>query len=342
MKTQDFRSLAPEAQQAIRMRAVNSVLNGATQVSVAAMFSVSTEAIRQWMRRYEEGGLTALKARKRGRHKKSKLKPWQAATTVRIITDRTPDQIKLPFALWTRDAVDDLIELKFGIRLSRWTVGRYLKRWGFTPQKPAKRALEQNPEDVKRWLETEYPEIKLQAKQDKAEIHWGDEMGIRSDHQTGRTYGSKGKTTVIPSPGKRFGCNMISSITNRGKMRFMVFTERFTADVLLKFLRRLITSADRMVYLIIDRHPVHRARKVERWLEKNKDRIRVFLLPSYSPELNPDEFLNNDVKSNAVGRKRASNKEELLKNVRGYLSSKQRQPLIVRNFFKAKSVRYAA
>jgi len=342
MNIQDARRLSPAAQEALRRRAVGAVLSGKTQVEVARLFGVSTESMRKWMRLYERGGDRALKIRRRGRPSRIKLEPWQAAQTVRTVTERQPDQVKLPWALWTREAVAQLIANRFGVRLSRWTAGRYLKRWGFTPQKPLRRAFEQDPEAVRRWLETEYPRIRLQAKGEDAEIHWGDETGVRSDHQTGQTWGRKGQTPVVPGTGRRFGCNMISSITNRGTLRFMIFRRRFNAGVFLIFLGRLIRSTDRKVYLIVDRHPAHKARKVERWLDEHQERIRMFYLPPYSPELNPDERLNQDVKSNAVGRRRSRTLSEMLQNLRGYLRSTQKRPDIVKSYFQDQSVRYAA
>lgn len=235
-----------------------------------------------------------------------------------------------------------MIKKRFGITISRWTAGRYLKRWGFTPQKPAKRALEQNPEAVKHWLETEYPRIKASAQAEQAEIHWGDEMGIRSDHQSGRTWGIKGKTPIVPITGQRFSCNMISTITNRGTLRFMIYQKRFISDVFITFLRRLITSAVQKVYLIVDNHSVHRAKKVMLWLEKHKEQIAVFYLPAYSPEVNPVELLNNDVKKNASKSLRPCNKKELEYNVRYYLRITQKCPDIVKKFFHGKKVAYAA
>ena len=342
MKIKDARSLSPTAQEALRQRAVNAVLQGKKRNEVAKIFGVSQTALRKWINLYQQGGYRALKAKKQGRPSRISLKPLQAALTVRLIIGRQPDQLKLPFALWTRDAVAQLIEQKFGIRLSRWTVGRYLKRWGFTPQKPIRRAVEQDPEAVRQWLETEYPTIMKQAKHERAEIHWGDEMGVRSEHQAGRTYGRKGKTPVIPRTGKRFGCNMISTITNRGTLRFMVFRKQFNADVFLIFLRRLIKSAGRKVYLIVDRYSVHRAGKVKKWLEKHKEQMEIFYLPAYSPELNPDEMLNNDVKTNAVRRKRAEDADELVGNVRNYLRKRQKRPAVVIKYFHAKTVMYAA
>jgi len=261
---------------------------------------------------------------------------------VRLIEDRCPDQLRLPFALWTREAVQQLIARRFGIRVSVWTVGRYLARWGLTPQKPLRRAYERDPAAVKRWLQEAYPAIRTRAKREKAGIWWSDEMGMRSDHHAGRSYGRRGRTPVIPGTGRRFGCNMISAITNRGHLAFMVFKARFTADVCLRFLKRLVRHAKRKVFLIWDGHPVHRSRAVRRWVDANRTRIAMFTLPGYSPELNPDELLNQDVKTNAVGRQRPADQLTLIGNVRSYLRSTQRRPDIVRNYFQEESVRYAA
>ena len=214
----------------------------------------------------------------------------------------------MSFFLWTREAVAELIEQRYGISLSRWTVGRYLARWGFTPQKPTRRAFEQNARQVEELLHTEYPAIRKSAKQAKAEVYWGDEMGLRSDHACGRSYGRCGETPVIPGTGQRFGCNMISVITNRGQLSFMIFRKHFSAEVLLNFLRRLLRQGPKRLFLILDRHPVHVSVKVKKWVKKKEDRLRLFFLPGYSPELNPDEKLNQDVKSNSVGRRRAITK----------------------------------
>jgi len=342
MKNQDARSLPSVAQEDLRRKAVRAVLNGRKQVEVANLFGVTRQSVGNWIKAYSEGGAKALKAKRQGRPRGGSLFTWQSAQIAKTLIDRTPDQLKLPFYLWTREAVAQLIERRFGIRISIWTVGRYLARWGFTPQKPMRRAFEQNPEEVKRWLEEEYPMIRKQAKREKAEIYWGDEMGIRSDHAVGRSYGRRGQTPIIPGTGQRFGCNMISAITNRGRLNFMVFKKRFQTDVFVVFLRRLVRQNKRKVFIIVDGHPVHRSRKTKTWLEKNVHHIRLFSLPSYSPELNPDEVLNQDVKSNAVGRRRAENQQKLISNVRSYLRSRQRKPHIVRQYFQEKHVRYAA
>ncbi len=342
MEKVDVRSISPSAQEHLRQLAVRAVLDGKKQKAVAQLFAVTPQTISKWVKAYRLGGQVALKSKQKGRPQGGKLKPWQAAQIAKTVIDHHPEQLKLPFYLWTREAVALLIKRRFGIQLSVWTVGRYLKRWGFTPQKPARRAWEQNPEQVRQWLEKEYPQIRRQAQKEKAQIFWGDEMGLRSDHAVGRSYGLKGQTPVILATGQRFSCNMISAITNQGRLNFMVFKERFTAQVFIEFLRRLLRQNDRRLYLIIDRHPVHRSHKVKDWVEEHEERLRLIFLPSYSPEINPDELLNQDVKSNALGRQRPGDQPELMGKVRSYLRSRQCKPDIVAKYFQGKHVQYAA
>jgi transposase len=345
MGKQDARSLPGEAQEDLRRRIVEAVENGLSQTKAARVFGVARGTVSRWMGLVERAGRRALKARRRGRPPVSRLAPQQAAMTVRHIISGCPDQLSLPFALWTREAVQELLSRKFDLQVSVWTVGRYLRAWGLTPQKPVRRAYEQNPAAVRKWLEEEYPAIRELARQLQARIHWLDEMGLRSDHQAGRSYGRRGQTPVVWGTGQRFHCNMISAITNRGQLAFMIFRQRFTARVFLDFLRRLLRltrKSGRKVFLIVDGHPVHESRLVRRWLATHAARIQIFRLPSYSPELNPDELLNQDVKTNALGRIRPANVHEMMANVRSYLRITQRRPQLVRRYFHESHVRYAA
>ena len=343
MTTTDARALPATAQEDLRRRTVKAVRDGMTQTEAAQVFGVARPTVTKWVAQYEAGGTRALKAKRRGRPPGTQLASHQAALTVRLVTDRCPDQLRLPFALWTREAVQQLLVERFGLQVSVWTVGRYLKRWGFTPQKPLRRAFEQDPAAIRRWLAEEYPAIQAAAKQAKATIHWGDEMGLRSDHQTGTSYGRKGQTPIIPGTGQRFRCNVLSTVTNRGQLAFMVFKEGLCVAVFLRFLRRLLRSSSRTpIFLIVDRHPVHRAKAVQRWLAARPAQLRLFFLPAYSPELNPDEYLNQDVKSNALGRQRPRHPAELLGTVRASLRSRQRRPAHVRSYFQAAPVQYAA
>jgi transposase len=342
MRHLDTRRLSPDAQEQIRFRVIAAIRGGMRKSSAARSFGVSRTSIDAWLRKIELGNLQSLRSKKRGRPPQPRLAGHQAATIVRLITDRTPDQLKLSFALWTREAVRDLIAQRTGLPISVRTAGRYLKRWGFTPQKPLRRAYERDPAAVKRWKEQEYPAIVRQAKAEKAEIHWGDQLGARSDHQAGRSYGRRGQTPVIPGPGRRFGANLMSSITNRGHLCFVVFKGKFNSDKFLFFCRRLLRQRRRKIFLILDNHPAHRSAKSRAWLAANQRRIRVFFLPGYSPELNPDEYLNNDVKTNAVGRQRAADETELITNLEAYLRATQRRPQIVKSYFQAQPVQYAA
>jgi len=343
MKENDARKISSEAQEALRIRIVEAVKNGMKQKEAAKFFQVAAGTVNRYMRQYRKDGKRGLFTKKQGRPKGSgRLKGWQAAQICKAIIDKCPDQLKMPFYLWTREAVADLIRRKFSVELSVWSVGRYLARWGFSPQKPMRRAYERDDQNVQKWIAEEYPKIQKQANREKAEIHWGDEMGLRSDHQAGRTWGIKGETPIVKISGKRFKCNMISSITNKGKLSFMVFDENFTIPVFLKFLRRIIKQSTQKIYLIVDGHPVHRAKKVKAWVEKHSEEIRLYRLPPYSPEINPDEYLNNDVKMNAVGRKRPINKVELKKNVRSYLRSTQKKPEKVKKYFCQEDVKFAS
>ena len=258
------------------------------------------------------------------------------------MTNKCPDQLRLPFVLWTREALVGFLKNQYGIEVSVWTAGRYLKAWGFSPQKPVRRAYEKNPELVQRWLDKEYPRIQALAKKERAEIHWGDEMGIRSDHQAGRSFSPVGQTPAVPGTGRRFGCNMISTVTNRGVMAFMVFQGGFSGRVFLKFIKRLLKHRKSKIFLIVDGHPAHKAGTVKNWIKAQKEKLRVFFLPPYSPELNPDELLNQDVKANAFKTRRPAGPDQLASDLRSYLRSTQKRPDIVRNYFNEKHVSYAA
>jgi len=342
MKNKDARSLPSAAQEQLRRRAVQAVRDGITQLEAARIFGVTRQTIGVWVKKAGNKSLDVLAAKPQGRPKGKTLPPRQATVIAQAISNKPPDQLRLPFYLWTREAVGRLIEKRYGVRLSVWTVGRYLREWGFTPQKPIRRAFEADPEAVRQWLEEEYPVIRALARRDKAEIYWGDEMGLRSDHATGTSWGLKGQTPVIRGTGQRFGCSMISAITNRGKLYFMVLNKKFRGRVFIDFLRRLERQAPRRIYLIVDRHPVHRAGAVKKWLGTKGRRVRLFYLPGRRPDLNPDEYLNHDVKSNAVGRRRPPDVETMRKDISGYLRGRQRRPQIVMNYFKHESVRYAS
>lgn len=321
------------------------VIDGESQVRVAELLGVARQPVGRWVKAYRQGGEQALAAGKRGRRtgEKTALAPWQQAQIAKAIREKNPDQLRLPGFLWTRALVCDLIETRFDIRIAEKTAGAYLRRWGFSPQKPVKRAYEQSEPKVQAWLTEVYPAIHAKAKKDGAQILWGDEMGLRSDHTTGTTWSPVGKTPVVKGTGKRFKTNMIAVVSNAGTLRFRVFQERFTGPVFLDFIKRLVKDAKgRKLVLIVDGHPAHRARLVREWITAHPELIELHYLPGSAPELNPAECLNNDVKANALGRRRPRTLEQLVSETRSYLRSRQRQPWRVARYFQERHVTYAA
>src|SRR5712692_636368 len=344
MVDRDARSLPQAAQEELRRRAVGLVDRGNTQTEVAGLLDVSRQSVSEWMRAYRLGGARALAAGKRGRRpgEKTALSPRQQAQIAKAIAEKNPDQLRLPGFLWTRALVCELIDRRYGIRIAQKTAGRYLRAWGFSPQKPARRALEQNPELVARWLDERYPQLERRAYRERALVLWADEMGLRSDHSAGRSWSPVGQTPIVQGSGQRFGANVISAISNKGRLQFRVFKQRFTATVLIDFLNRLVRQADgQKITLILDGHPVHRATKVRQWVAAHSEQIELQFLPGYSPELNPTELLNQDVKTNALGRRRPRSQDELIGDTRSYLRSTQRRPQLVARYFDGEHVRYA-
>ena len=313
-----------------------------THKQAADLFQISKSGVDKIWTRYNQKGIRGLSSKKRGVQGGKKISGKQAAEVRELIKYKMPDQLKLPFGLWTREAVQQLMFERYGIDLSRWQVGRYLKNWGFTPQKPIARAFEQKPEKVKAWLNEEYPSIKKRALKEKAVIYFGDETGMRSDHQAGRSYAPSGKTPVIKKTGQRFSLNMISAISNKGHLQFMLLDGRFNGDVFISFLKRMIKYSKEKIYFITDGHPAHKTKKLNEWLEENKNRIEIFFLPPYSPELNPQEYVNQDVKTNIVGKRRPINKAQMRTNVEDFMHRRKNDRKQVQKYFHVSHVRYAA
>ena len=346
-KKQDARKLSPSAQAAIRKQLIGYLIGKKkdkkhTQVKAAKIFGLSLSAVKKISKQYKVGGLRAIAEKRRGVQGGKKITGVQAAEVRRLIKDKMPDQMKLPFGLWTREAVQQLLLEKYGIELSRWQVGRYLKSWGYTPQKPISKAFEQDPKRVQQWLDKDYPSIKRKAIKEKAVIYFEDEVGMRSDHQAGKSYAPKGETPVIKKTGQRFSINMISAISNKGHVEFMLLDGRFNGGVFLEFLQRLIKYKQYKIFLVVDGHSAHKTKLVKAWLEEHKDRIGLFFLPPYSPELNPQEYVNQDLKTNIIGKKRAINKAQMRDNVEGFMTKRKNNKKQVQKYFHESHVQYAA
>jgi len=344
MEKIDLRKAGKEEKEAIRTRAIRMDKKNLPQIQIALLLGVHRNSIRNWIISYNEKGNKGLKEVKRGRKKGDGklLNKLQEKEIQKMIVDKMPDQLKLPYALWTRKAIVDLIKRTYNIKVAIRTMGDYLNLWGFTPQKPKKKAYEQNDKAVKQWLQKEYPSIVKKAKAENAEIHWGDETGIRNTSQYGRSYAPKGKTPVKKTMAKRISLNMISTITNQGKVRFMTYEGTMNAQRFIVFLKRLIKGSTKKIYLILDNLKVHHSKLVKAWVEKNTDEIELFYLPSYSPEINPDEYLNNDLKSGIGLKPTPKNHKQMKSNVKSHMIFLQKNSKRVARFFHHKSIKYAA
>lgn len=273
----------------------------------------------RWLQAYHAGGWEALKARKiSGRP--SKLNAGQMQWLYRTIVGKNPLQLGFAFALWTREMIRELILKRYAVRLALSTVGKVLRDLGLTCQRPLYRAFEQNPSLVQAWLEHEFPKIQKEAKRLKAQVFFGDEAGLRSDFHAGTTWGKKGETPVVVSTGKRHSLNMISETSPRGDLRFMVVRGGVGAKIFIGFLKQLLQGAKKPIFLILDRHPAHVAKMTKAFVASTNGKLHIFFLPPYSPELNPDEYVWNNLKAN-VGRKMATHAEEMKGRVISHLRS---------------------
>lgn len=339
--TIDGRKVGHDKLEEIRLRVVRVVQEGKTPTEAAREAGVAVRRVFEWLAKYRLGGWDALKSRKSsGRPKRLTGARLQWIYTA--VTERNPLQLKFTFALWTRPMIRTLIYRKFNVTLSLASIGRLLAQMGLTCQRPLAHAFEQDASLVKKWLVKEYPKIQALAKKEDAAIFFGDESGIRSDFHAGTTWSPKGTTPIIRRTGKRYCMNMISAVSAKGELRFMTSKERISTGLFIEFLKRLILNYPKKIFLIVDGLSVHKAKAVREFLEKEKNKIKLFHLPPYSPELNPDELVWNEVKNNGVGREIISTVEDLQSSVQLHLRKLQRNREKVRSFFQKDTTRYAA
>ncbi len=289
MEKTDFRKLSSNERYAFRKRAISLKKTGVKNKVVAEMFGIREATVSEWHKQYKLYGNKGLKDKVRGVKSEDKklLTAMQEKQIQKMILDTMPDQLKLPYALWTRKAVKELIEREFGIVLAVNTMGDYLRKWGYSPQRPKKRAYEQNPKQVQKWLDEEYPAIAERAKKEGAEIHWGDETGVKNSNHHGRSYAPKGMTPVKKSMAKKFSINMISTVTNKGKVEFMIYSGSMNADRLIEFMQQLIKNKTKKLFLILDNLRVHHSKIVKEWVEKNNDKIELFFSSIIFPRKEP-------------------------------------------------------
>lgn len=333
-----------ETQYQIRKDIVRMLKAGKTGKEIAKLLDVSEGHVSGVKKSYKTGGIAAIKPRKHGRRtgEKRTLTPEQEREIQGVIVDKTPDQMRFKECMWTRSNIRALIREKYGVDMPLSTLGYYLARWGFSVQRPIKRAYKQDKKKVKNWVESEFPGISARAKAENAKIFFGDETGIQNTATYLRGYAPIGQTPVVRTEAKHIRINMLSAISARGELRFVLYKDNMNADKLIDFMRRLIKDSKSKVFLILDNLRVHHANKVAAWVEKHKDRIELFFLPPYAPEYNPDELLNGDLKRGISKRPSPRDDAELVHNVRSHLKSVQLRPHKVRGFFGSSTTAYAA
>src|SRR5690349_5024525 len=344
MRHVDMRKLPAAAQEERRRQVIGLRRAGLTYRAIAEQVGLSRTGVIDICQRFAAEGAKGLVSKPRGRKPDEQclLNPAQEAEIQALIRRHTPDELGLPFALWSRAAVGALIVRRCGVELAVRTVGKYLARWGFTAQKPIRRAYEQDPVAVRRWLRREYPAIVAKARRARGVIFWGDETGLRSDDVRGRSYAPRGRTPLVRICHKRAGLSLISAVANKGELRWMVVDGAVNAPTLIRFLGRLVRDARRKVFLILDRLKAHRARLTRDWLAEHRSEIEVHYLPSYSPELNPDEGVNADLKQAVPRKAPARSKQQLKRAAISHMRSLSKRPKRIRSIFQHPQFRYAA
>jgi transposase len=340
----DARKLSDEVLQALRLRALRGCELGFTESEVAELLGVARETVARWYAAYARGGLDALPEERTGRPVGSgrTLTDEQGAHLQELLDTNSPDKLGIASPLWNRRAVRDLIYREYGIRMPVRTVGKYLQRWGYTAKKPRRHARDQDPDEVRTWLEETYPLIEAQAAQEDAEIQWCDEVGAAADEHPGCGYARRGAAATVEVPDCHLRMNLISTITNAGKVRFMTYAGTMTAALFITFLTRLLRGTTKKILLIVDSLPAHVAADVEAWVDARPEQIELFFLPGYAPERNADEYLNHDLKGQVNAAGLPHDKPELRSRIQQFMRKLLHWPEHVMSYFQHPDVQYAA
>ncbi len=310
MRDNDGRKLDHQTLEALRVRAVRQIESGAHPVAVADAIGMRKSTVYGWLAKYREGGEEALKA-KPVPGRPPKLKGPQIARLYKMIVGTDPRQLQFEFALWTREMVREVIRREFGVGLSAVSVGRLLRKMGLSPQRPRWLATQQNPDAVEQWKAETFPQIRAEAAATGGRVWFADEAGVRSDYHAGTTWAPVGQTPVVKTTGARHSVNMISAVAPDGSLRFSTYTGRITSTEFIDFCKRLLHDAPGPVFLVVDGHPTHRSKATKTFVESTDGRLRLYLLPGYSPQLNPDEWVWTGVKAAKIGRAGITSQDDL-------------------------------
>ena len=342
MDTINLSKVSSETRRTIKEQAIRLHIKGKKEAEIADLLNVSYQCVSRIVRAYKKEGMRSVKEKTRGRKlgEKRSLTPQQEKEIQRIIIDKCPDQVKIAACLWTRAAIQQLIKNKYGITIPVRSISNYLYRWGMTCQRPTRRAYSQDDVKLKTFMNETYPAIAAKAKKEGAEIYWGDETGINNQEYYVRGFAPKGQTPTVPSFSKVEKINMISAINNMGTCRFMCYDDNMTQQRFIEFMTRLIKDSKRKVLFIVDNLRVHHGKLVQAWLDEHKDQIEIFYTSPYSLEINPDEYLNHNLKQSVHSGKLPHNKKDLKAKTHSFMRKLQKHPERVRNLFDHKNLRY--
>ncbi len=340
----DARELSDEVLEALRLRALRGCQLGLSETELADLLGVCRETVCHWWSAYADGGLEALPHDRSGRPLGSgrALSDQQGQHIQQLLRSHQPQELGIAAPLWSRRAVGELIQQQFGITLAVRTVGLYLQRWGFTPKRPRRHARKQDPDEVRRWLEETYPAIEERAYREGATIYWGDEVGVAADHQPAKGYAPQGEAATMDVPDPHVRANQMSAISNDGKVHFMTYLGTMNAALFMVFLERLLRSTTGKIFLIVDRLRAHLTPEVAEWVQRRRERLELFYLPGYAPELNADEYLNHDLKEKVNAAGLPHNKGEVRSRIQEFMRKLLHLPLHVMSYFQHPSVQYAS
>jgi transposase len=339
VRDNDGRKLDHQTLEAIRIRAVEQVQAGVHPEDVARSLGMDRSTVFAWLAKFREGGIEALRA-KPVPGRPPKLSAAQLRKLYTLIVGANPRQLQFALALWTREIVRELIRREFGVALSAVSVGRLLRMIGLSPQRPLFRAYQQDPEAVQRWKAEEYPVMRAEAKKVGATIYFAEEASVRSDYHAGTSWAPVGRTPVVRCTGARLSVNMISAVTATGSFKYDIISGALDAEKFIDFCDKLLTDTSGPVFLVVDGHPVHRTKAVKEYVASANGRLRLFRLPAYSPELNPDEWVWKNVKHDTVDRSVTTGPEDFTTRIITALERLARLPHLIQAFFGDPTLRY--
>lgn len=337
----DYRKIESSSVYHTKKIVVNLWKKDTSTKEISEITGMCIETVRRTIRAYKQGGISCLKPKAKGRPKNSgkSLTGEQERELRNAIIDKTPDQMKMKCCLWDRASVKELIERKYGIIMPIRTVGDYLRRWGFTVQKPVKMAKKQQPEQVQKWLEEEYPAIKAASAAEKAVVFWMDETAVQNECNYARGSAPKGQTPTLRIQTVKMHINMVSAINNEGKLFFKIYKDAMNSEIMKDFLNRIITQSDRKVFMICDNLKTHHSNRIRDWVSERKDQLSLFFLPPYSPEYNPDEYLNHDLKQSIGTQKQADTVDDIRNNTTEFMNALEEKPEHVASYFDHNKVK---